>query len=104
MNESRFAWQQGSPAENGLDGKRLQEWQDGLISHNTECLLLIRNDRIVVEWYGEGYAPDTVHYTASLAKSLVGGMSLALAMDGGLIDPLRKAAEFIPSLEYQVVV
>ncbi|MGI6082821.1 MAG: serine hydrolase domain-containing protein [Limnochordia bacterium] len=97
MNESRFAWQQGSPAENGLDGKRLQEWQDGLISHNTECLLLIRNDRIVVEWYGEGYAPDTVHYTASLAKSLVGGMSLALAMDGGLIDPLRKAAEFIPS-------
>ena len=41
--------------------------------------------------------PDIAHYTASLAKSLVGGMSLALAMDDDLIHPRQKAADFIPS-------
>ena len=56
MNDSRFSWQQGSPAEDGFDSKRLQVWQDELIRHNTKCLLLIRNDRIVLEWYAPGYA------------------------------------------------
>ena len=97
MNDSRFSWQQGSPAEDGFDSKRLQVWQDELIRHNTKCLLLIRNDRIVLEWYAPGYGPDIAHYTASLAKSLVGGMSLALAMDDDLIHPRQKAADFIPS-------
>jgi len=35
------------------------------------------------EWYAPGWDADKKHGTASLAKALVGGMSLVLALDDG---------------------
>jgi len=43
----------------------------------TRTFLVVRNDRIVCEWYAPGVTPATRQGTASLAKALVGGMSLA---------------------------
>lgn len=91
-----FDWQTASPESQGMDGARLRAVQEQLAARNTKALLIIRNDRVVLEWYAEGFGPDKRHYTASLAKSLVGGMSLLLALDDGRLAPGDPAWKFIP--------
>ncbi|HDY65428.1 MAG TPA: hypothetical protein ENH84_04245, partial [Phycisphaerae bacterium] len=64
---------------------------------NTKALLVARHDKLVCEWYSSDFGPEECHYTASMAKALVGGMSLALAMDDGLIDPDDLACKYVPA-------
>ena len=70
--------------------------RESLADHHTTGLLIIRNDNIVCEWYGEGYSADKPHYTASLAKAVVGGVSLAVAISDGLISLDDPAVKFVP--------
>src|SRR3954471_2369218 len=75
-----FDWRPATPASQGLSADRLDTFRDNLAKHGTRALLVIRHDQIVCEWYADGVAPDKIQGTASLAKSLIGGMSLAAAM------------------------
>ncbi len=98
-NSSRaaaFQWQESRPEEQGMDGARLEQMRKSLADHNTKGLLVIRNDKIVCEWYQEGHGADKQHYTASMAKAVVGGVSLAVAIGDGLITLDDRAAEFVP--------
>lgn len=92
-----FAWRRASPESQGMDGARLEAMREELARRGTKTLLIVRNDRIVYEWYAEGFGPDVKHYSASLAKAVVGGMSLALAMNDGRISPWERAAKYIPA-------
>jgi murein DD-endopeptidase MepM/ murein hydrolase activator NlpD len=80
-----FEWQTASPQSQGMDGAKLAALQESLARRQTKALLVIRNDKIVTEWYQKGHGPDKKHYTASMAKAIVGGVSLAAAMSDGLI-------------------
>lgn len=91
-----FAWRHGSPASAGMDSLKLARMGEELARRGTLALLVMRRDRIVFEWYAPGHGPDKHHYSASLAKALVAGMSLALAMDEGLISENDTAAKYIP--------
>ena len=91
-----FTWRQASPASVGMDSLALARMGRELANRRTTGLLVIRRDKIVYEWYATGHGPDKPHYTASLAKALVGGMSLAVAMDDGRISETDTAAKFIP--------
>ena len=42
----------------------------GLAAHHTKILLVVRNDRIVYEWYAADSGPGKRHYTASMAKAM----------------------------------
>src|SRR4051812_8783962 len=75
-----FDFRPATPASQGLFPDRLDAFRDNLAKHGTRALLVIRHDQVVCEWYADGVAPDKVQGTASLAKSLIGGMSLAVAM------------------------
>ena len=57
---------------------------------------MIRRGRIVLEWYATGWSAGRPHGTASMAKALVGGMSLAVAMSDGRISPDDLASKYIP--------
>ena len=46
------------------------------LAPKTRALLVIRNDKVVYEWYGEGQSATTKQSTASLAKAIVGGLVL----------------------------
>lgn len=92
-----FTWLTATPESQGMDAARLVRMSDELASRNTKTLLIIRNDRIVYEWYAEGFGPGEKHYSASLAKAVVGGMSLALAMNDGRISPGDPASKYIPA-------
>src|SRR5262249_18702415 len=91
-----FQWRTATPENQGMSSKKLDDLKDKL-SGRTQALLVIRNDRIVYEWYAKDRTAAMPHYTASLAKALVGGMSLAVALTDGQIaldDPVGK---FVPA-------
>ena len=91
-----FEWTTATPESRGLDGRAIQAWVEALAARGTAALLVTRHDRIVVEWYAPGHGPAALHGTASLAKALVGGLSLILALGDGLLAPDEPAARSIP--------
>jgi CubicO group peptidase (beta-lactamase class C family) len=68
----------------------------GLESRHTTAFLVIRHDRIVFERYAAGSDRTRPHYTASMAKALVGGVGLMVAMHDGRIAPDDPAGRYVP--------
>lgn len=85
-----------TPRSYGLDTQKLERYADRLARLKTKCLLVMRHDTVVKEWYAEGYAPETPHYTASLAKTIVGGLALAAAVGEGFLAYDDPACRYIP--------
>jgi CubicO group peptidase (beta-lactamase class C family) len=94
--QSSFAWQTATPESQGMSKAKLDAIKEMLASRKTKAFLVIRNDKIVYEWYAADHGPEKKHGTASLAKAIVGGLSLAVAMTDGRIKLDDKAAKFIP--------
>ncbi len=92
-----WQWRTESPRQHGLDRVRLDEACRGLADRGTKSFLVVRDGVIVYEWYSPGSGPDKPHYTASLAKALVGGMSLLVALSDGLVFPDDPAWRYIPA-------
>lgn len=90
-----FIWQTASPQSQGLSLEGLESLRDILAARRTRSLLIVRNDRIVFEWYAPAFAPHRRHYTASLAKSIVGGLALALTLQDGRIGLSDYACDYI---------
>ncbi len=91
-----FQWRTATPESQGMSSERLETAREVLEARGTRKLLVVRNDHIVFEWYAPEDGPETRHYSASLAKALVGGMSLLLALNDGLLFPDTPACHFIP--------
>ena len=79
-----------------MSSLKLKALQEALAARKTKVFLVIRNDRIVAEWYAPGHGPTEKHYTASMAKAIVGGVSLGVALTDGLMTLDDPAAKFIP--------
>jgi CubicO group peptidase (beta-lactamase class C family) len=92
-----FTWENARPEAMGFSSEKLNALKDTLAEHRTTSILVIRNDRIVLEWYSSGWDRSRKHYTASLAKALVGGMSLVLALDDGKMNIDDPVCRFISS-------
>ncbi len=67
-----------------------------LRERQTTAILVIRHDRLVFERYPDGHDRTKPHFTASLAKALVGGVGLMVAMDDGRIGPDDLAHRYVP--------
>ena len=67
----------------GTDRAKLDALRDALAARRTQTFLVVEGDRIVCEWYAPTTGPSKPHYTASMAKALVGGMSLLVARGDG---------------------
>ncbi len=92
-----FRWQSAEAEKQGMNGEKLRLLAQNLASRGgTKVLLIARHDRIVCEWYAADYSPTRPHYTASLAKALVGGTSLLLALSDGLMGVDDLACQYIP--------
>src|SRR5262249_8619791 len=92
----QFNWQTTSPESQGMSTSRLNALRDDLAVRETAAFLVVRNDRMVYEWYAPEHASNRRQGTASLAKALIAGMSLAVALDDGLISLDDKASKYIP--------
>jgi CubicO group peptidase (beta-lactamase class C family) len=97
LHAQTFEWQTAKPESQGMSTARLDEMRAGLAAHHTKILLVVRNDRIVYEWYAPDFGPDKRHYTASMAKAMIGGVALAVAMTDGRIRLDDPASKYVPS-------
>src|SRR5690349_18503314 len=90
-------WIVATPESQGLSHAALDALRDGLAQHGTRALVVVRHDRIVYEWYAPGHAASEKQGTASLAKAMVGGLSLAVALNDHLIASLDDpVARYVP--------
>ncbi len=93
-----FQWEYDTPENQGMSASKLETLTKELAEKGTKKLLIIRNDKIICEWFAPGFEDSVrAHYTASLAKAVVGGLSLATAMSDGLISPDEPVCNYIPS-------
>src|ERR1035437_4849919 len=88
-------WASISPGDAGLDPAKLGVWRSSLAAHRTTGRIVVRRGRIALERYAPEWDADRPHGTASMAKALVGGMSLAVAMSDGRISPDDLASKYI---------
>src|SRR3954466_1957962 len=93
---SSFEWPVATPEAEGLVSSKLNAVWKELDQRHTTAFLVIRNDHLVFEKYADGYSRTKPHFTASLAKALVGGTSLIVAMNDGLVKPDDLASKYIP--------
>jgi CubicO group peptidase (beta-lactamase class C family) len=93
---AQFDFKIAPPESQGFSAEKLNELTKSLAAKNTKALLIVSSDRIVCEWYAKGHGPDKKHYTASLAKALVGGMSLLVALNDGLVAADDPACKYVP--------
>lgn len=91
-----FDWEDTTPENVGFSSEKLIALKDTLAKYKTTSILVIRNDKIILEWYADGWNPKRQHGTASLAKALVGGMSLVLALNDGRMNVDDPVCKFIP--------
>jgi len=97
LQASDFAWRTASPEQEGLSSKKLEALKEALAARRTTGLLVVRHGKIVYEWYAPDAGVGKPHFTASLAKALVGGMSLLVALDDGRIALDDSASKYIPA-------
>jgi hypothetical protein len=81
MGADLVSFPSDTPERLGMSRAALNAWKDRLAALKTTALLVIRHDKIVYEWYAEGHGPDRKQGTASLAKAIVGGTSLMVALE-----------------------
>jgi len=91
-----FEWQKVPPEAEGISSQKLDTAREVLAAKGTKAFLVIRNDKIVYEWYAPGFDTQKQHYTASLAKALVGGVSLMVALNDGRLAVDDLAYKYIP--------
>lgn len=94
--QGNFEWQKAAPEAEGMSSQKLDEVRDVLSKKGTKTFLVVRNNKIVYEWYAPDSGPEKRHGTASLAKALVGGVSLMLALDDGRLSADDPACKYIP--------
>jgi len=79
-----------------MSGPKLDVLRDSLVGRKTRAFLVIRNDKIVCEWYARGTAADSKQGTASLAKAVGGGLALVVAVTDGRIRLDDAAMKYVP--------
>jgi CubicO group peptidase (beta-lactamase class C family) len=84
-------------AQHGFDPQKLDQFRASLAARGTKALLIQRDGKTVLEWYAPDHGPGKRHYSASLAKALVGGTSLMLAIQDGRLKADDTAASYIPT-------
>lgn len=94
--ENPFVWNHSTPEATGMSSQLLDQLADDLSQRGTKKLMIIKDDYIIQEWFAKGWSDTTrTHYSASLAKALIGGMSFLVALDRGWVNPDMPACHFI---------
>src|ERR1051325_11005714 len=94
--DSNFDWQVATPESSGLSSARLDKLRDELAARQTDGFLLVRNDKIIYEWYAADYSATQKHGAASMSKALIGGLAVAVALNDGLMSLDDPASKFVP--------
>src|SRR5262245_20063489 len=76
LHAAPFEWQTATPESHGLSEQKIEALRERLAAHASKAFLLVHDDRIVCQWYSADHGPTNPHFSASMAKALVGGISV----------------------------
>jgi CubicO group peptidase (beta-lactamase class C family) len=91
-------WPASTPAAEGLDATRLTDVLNRIRRReygSVHSLLVVRNERLVMEEYFDGFSAATVHTQQSVTKSVT-SLAAGLAVDRGLLRVSDRALSFFP--------
>jgi CubicO group peptidase (beta-lactamase class C family) len=92
-----FEWRPATPESQGLSREKLDALKGELARRKTRAFLVVRNDKVVYEWYAADHGPDKKHGAASLSKATVAGLALALMVSDGKLKLDTPVAELVPA-------
>ncbi len=90
-------WTSATPESQGMAKEKLDALKDELAKRKTHAFLVVRNDKIVYEWYAAGYGANKKHGAASLSKATVAGLALALLLSDRKLQLDTPVAELVPA-------
>ena len=90
------AWQKVSPASVGLEAKVLDRIAHTAEQGKSNCLLVLRDDKLAGEWYFNGTGPDTTQDVYSATKSFTSTL-VGVAQDEGDLRITDPASKWIPA-------
>ena len=88
-------WQTDEPAKQGVDPAGLEKARAWLESHNSKSGLVIRNGRIIAEWYFGDANRDSQFACYSTSKSL-SSMATGLAIEDGKLALEHTVGKYLP--------
>jgi CubicO group peptidase (beta-lactamase class C family) len=92
-----FEWRTATPESQSMSKAKLDALKGELAKRKTSAILVIRNDKIVFEWYAPGHGPNKKHGAASLSKPIIAGLALALLLDRGKLKLDTLVADLVPA-------
>lgn len=95
-DDPAFTWRTGTPEDQGFVSAALDAARGELAERGTNALLIIQHDQIVTEWYAPGWHAHRKHFSASLAKALVGGMTLLVGASDDRLNADDPATRYVP--------
>lgn len=79
-------WESSTPEAQGIDSEKLVKLLKFIQGSNTglECLIIIRNEKIILETYYAGYQRDIMHELQSATKSFTSAL-IGIAIEKGFV-------------------
>jgi CubicO group peptidase (beta-lactamase class C family) len=91
----QFEWLTTTAESQGMSSKKLDALKEELAKRKTRAFLVIRNNKIVYEWYAPGHGANKKHYAASLSKPTVAGLALALLLSDGKLKLDTRVSDLV---------
>ena len=84
-NISGFEWEYDTPKNNNVDIAVLEQFNSSIASTEIVSTLVIKDGKIINEYYKEGYSQDSVYQIRSCSKSITSTL-VGIAIDKGYIE------------------
>jgi CubicO group peptidase (beta-lactamase class C family) len=95
-------WETSSIDEEGVDSAKIDELVKNILEGkflNTHSVLLVKNGKLILEEYFNGYNREDLHYLASATKSIT-SILVGISLDANMLKNVdQKVYEFFP--DYQ---
>ncbi len=89
-------WETISPDDLGWDTEAQQALYDLLEEKNTKAFIILKDGKLVVEWYFGDHTQNTSWYWASAGKTLT-AFTVGIAQEEGLLDINDKTSDYLES-------
>ncbi|WP_246076579.1 serine hydrolase domain-containing protein [Amycolatopsis cihanbeyliensis] len=89
-------WERVDPAAAGFDPAELARIAEDLKADDSNCLVVIRNGRLVADWYWNGTGPESAQEVWSATKS-VSSTLVGIAQSERKLDIEDRASRYIPA-------
>ncbi|MGH1437154.1 MAG: serine hydrolase [Lewinella sp.] len=87
-------WETQDPAELNWCEAELEDLHDFLEERDSKAFIVLKDGRMVIEWYYDTFTKDSIWYWASAGKSLTSTL-VGIAQEEGLIDIENPTSDYL---------